>query len=323
MKACWCGNTSFEAYSEWYDKCPQCKTLVSKKDINYDENKVVETDFYGKDYWLDKMVKASGKQSVDELIDLYLEERAVYWLKHFFQFKLPGKTNVAEVGCGLGQFSYYLKEVGYQQTAFELSPTICKYISEKMGINIRCGGLDGASQEYDAIVAMDVFEHLIDPKAFLTLADRLLQEDGILFLQMPCYDSNLNYEAMLNEKPRFTEQLKAEEHVYLYSKDSIQAILSEFGFSYISWMDAFFGNDYDMFLAAGRRPLNIFSDEEIDKALCRQPNGYLIRSLIHIWNALARARKEIDVINADREDRLQQILKLTNMIHNMAPNTSK
>lgn len=308
MKKCWCGNTDFEDYSDNYYKCPKCKTLVSKLDINYDENNIHDNgeDFYGKAYWQEKMLQAAGCNSLDEVVDLYLEGRAVYWLKNFLRYRLPFDGKVAEVGCGLGQFSYYLKQLGFAQTAFELSPEICQYIRENMRINVKCGGMSGEENEYSAIAAFDVLEHLIEPIEFLLLANKLLKDDGILFFQTPCYDATLNYDEMRVQKGKFQQQLLEKEHVYLYSKDSVTNILHKCGFHYIEFMDAYFGNDYDMFFVASRSKINVNEYAKIKDTIKQKDNGQLICTLINLWDKLK-------FCDQDREDRLQQILKLTSM----------
>lgn len=312
MKKCWCGNIYFEDYSDAYYRCPQCNTLVSKLDISYDENNIHDNgeDFYGKAYWQEKMLQAAECKSLAEVIDLYLEGRAVYWLKNFLKYKLPVDGKVAEVGCGLGQFSYYLKQLGFRQLAFELSPEICQYVRENMKIDIKCGGLAGSEKEYSAIAAFDVLEHLIEPIDFLLLANKILKDDGILFLQTPCYDAALEYKEMLIKKSNFQKQLKEKEHVYLYSKKSIVNILHKCGFPYIEFMDAYFGNDYDMFFVAGKRKINVNDVSMVRDAIKQQANGQLVCTLINLWDKL-------EFCNRDREDRLQQILKLTSMYKDM------
>lgn len=317
MDTCWCGNQKFSKYSSQYNKCVRCNTLVVKKDINGNPAEVHddENDLYGKTYWEVKMVSKADKNSLDEVVDLYIGERCIYWLKHLFHYILPGEGSVAEVGCGLGQFAYCLKYAGYDQLAFELSPEICAYIYKTLGIAIENSELKDEGRMYKAVAAFDVLEHLRDPKGFLQTVSSVLEEDGILFFQTPCYDPKLTEEDMLREKPRFQEQMIENEHLFLFSRESVKKLLSLYGYEYVEFMPAFFGDDYDMFFAASRKPLKHYPDEEIRRALNQQPGGRLIRALISSWDKARDYERQISYQNEHLQNRLGQIEELTRMVH--------
>lgn len=312
MKKCWCGNSELSEYSDYYWACNKCHSLLNKEEIIYDPESICDdSDFYGKDYWEVKMVDAAQAKDMSEVVDLYLAERAVYWLKSLFDYLLPGSGSVAEVGCGLGQFSYLLKASGYQQKAFELSPEICGYIKKTLGINIECGGFKESKKGYDLIVAFDVIEHLTDPKGFLSLAKMSLKDNGLLLLQTPNYNPEFNYSEMLVETPIFEEQLKNKEHIFLFSKQSICKLLNEFGFKYVAFLNAFFGDDYDMFLIASRKPLRKNTPKEIDEALNSLENGRLIKALIKTWSDARKKETHINELEKQQNDLFNQINELT------------
>ena len=315
MDKCWCGNNNFEVYSECYNLCNKCHTLVVKPNISYNPERINDDeDYYGKKYWESKMVNAAKVQNMDQIIDLYMHERAVYWLTNLFLYVLPGHGYIAEVGCGLGQFSYFLKESGYEQIAFELSPEICGYIRHALNLNVVCGAFKPSEKKYNAICAFDVMEHLVDPHVFLETVASSLDPEGIIMIQMPCYDKNLNYAEMLQKKPAFQQQLRESEHVFLFSKESVSDILHEHGFNYIRFIDAFFGNDYDMFFVASRKPLNENTKEKIDSALNRLQHGRLIKAVINSWKEAKKNEKSKKAVERQRDSLICQIDKLTEMV---------
>lgn len=320
MKACWCGNSSLREYSDEYLRCDVCGTLVSKLDISYDANDISDDgDFYGETYWSEKMLAAANKNSLSELVDFYLQERCVYWLKSLFRYRLPGQGNIAEVGCGLGQFSYLLKQCGYQQTAFELSPHICRYIRETLDVNVVCGEFKaGAQEHYDAVVAFDVLEHLTDPHQFLETISHSLKSDGILMIQMPAYDETLTYTEMMQQKRRFSQLLQGKEHVYLYSRGSAAKLLEEHGFRYINFIKAFFGDDYDMFLVASRQPIQSYDELEIEQQLERQSAGRLIKAQIALWEQARKQTEEIASLHEQRSEHVAKINWLTEQLKTMS-----
>ena len=317
MNACWCGNRELNEYSSQYNKCTQCKTLVVKHDVRGNPAEVCddENDLYGKKYWQVKMVEKAGKSNLDEVVDLYIGERCIYWMKHLFRYVLPGEGSVAEVGCGLAQFSYCLKCAGYDQMAFELSPEICAYIRRTLGISIENSELKDEGRTYKVVAAFDVLEHLQDPKSFMQTVRDVLEEDGILFFQTPCYDPELTETDMLQEKPRFQKQMIENEHLFLYSRESVKKLLALYGYEYVEFMPAIFGDDYDMFFVASRKPLKHYTDEEIRQALNRQPGGRLIRTLISTWDRVRECEEQIADQNEHLQNRMTQIEKLTQMVH--------
>ena len=315
MDKCWCGNDKLKEYSKNYFLCSECKSLVSKKafeDSIYhveDEN----DDLYGENYWEEVMTKEAGVNSTDEIIDLYLHERGIYWLKYIVKY-FPFNSKVAEIGCGLGQLSYLMKMLGYQQIAYELSPAICKYVKNKLNINIVCQTFGKGNEKYDAIVAMDVFEHILNPQEFLGECSEHITDKGILCLQTPCYDETLTYDKMRCEKPRFEKLMVEEQHIFIYSKKSITQILESYGFYEIIFEPAFFGNDYDMFLFASKEKISVNSAEEIDNHFNHVESGRLIKAMLTLFDANRELELCYQTADADRSSRLEQIEELTKML---------
>ena len=315
MKKCWCGNESLCDYSENYFKCDKCNTLISKRELEtaiynvQDEAK----DLYGKNYWEVSMIKASGKSSISEIVDMYLTERVPYWLQYILKYVKLG-SSVAEVGCGLGQLQYVMKQLGYNQLAYELSPDICDYVKNNLGVNTHCGPMEAQNEKYDGILAFDLFEHLMEPLQFMEQCKKSLKENGVLCFQTPCYDPHLSYDEMKKIKGRFEEQLKFEQHIYLYSKDSIIELLQRFGFKHIIFEPAFFGGDYDMFLFASRKEIAINTQEEIDNFLNSVENGRLVKAILRLVEENKRLFSEFESADRDRADRLIQIEKLSTLL---------
>ncbi|WP_422925344.1 class I SAM-dependent methyltransferase [Singulisphaera sp. PoT] len=92
---------------------------------------------------------------------------------------LRGKR-ILDLGCGKGRFASRLAEGGAEVVGIDLSAGM---LEEAEGLNrVRCSAsrLPFASASFDAVVAVEVFEHLeaIDPA--LSEARRVLRDGGIL-----------------------------------------------------------------------------------------------------------------------------------------------
>ncbi len=315
MKKCYCGNTNLAEYSDRYLRCDACKTLVSKHDFSTSiyTVKEEEIDLYGKNYWEDTMVKEAGVKNIDGLIDMYLTERAIYWFKEVLAYVKLGKK-IAEVGCGLGQLSYLLKQAEFPQTSYELSPYMCEYIRKELCINVICGELGQKDEKYASIVALDVFEHIMEPEKFIEICKKQLDDSGILILQTPCYDPQYTYEEMLCHKPRFQHLLVDEQHVFLYSRESIIALLKRHGFMYISFEKAFFGDDYDMFLFASQKPIQKNSKEEVENYLNEISGGRILKALITLYDEKEKKEVEYQAVERERQKILLDIETLTELV---------
>lgn len=324
MKRCWCGNKELKLYSDEYYRCEKCKTLISAYDL---ENSIYNTeneehDLYGKNYWEVSMTKAAGKSTLSEVVDMYLTERVIYWLKYVLRYMKLG-SEIAEIGCGLGQLQYVLKNLGYKQLAFELSKEICNYMEDNLGVDTHCGPFEENTRQYDGILAFDLFEHLLQPEEFMDKCNDSLREGGVLCMQTPCYAPEWTYEEMLQKGKKFQEQLKAEQHVYIYSKESITHLLTEKGYSYIRFEPAFFGDDYDMFLFASKSPLSENSGEEIEQYLNSVPSGRLVKAMISLFDEKNRKTKECEAIDNERKKILKDVETLTRLVDEKEKQTDK
>lgn len=315
MNRCWCGNKQFLSYSTNYDKCPKCYTLISKNDFDEKIYHVEdeEKNLYGKNYWKVKMQEMTNQDSLDGVIDCYINDRVIYWIKYILKY-IPINSSVAEIGCGLGQLAYVMKQLGYGQTAYEMSPEICRYVEETLKINILCGEFQKFPGRYDAVLAFDLLEHIAEPVELLNNIKQKLGDDGILCLQMPCYDAELSYEEMQKEKPRFENSMTEYQHVFLYSKESAKKLLQKIGFEYVVFEPACFGDDYDMFLFASKSPLKKLQDKEVKEILNTVEIGRLIKALISLFDEKRKLLNEINEINIDRKQQLTDITTLTEMV---------
>ena len=232
---CWCGNKNLEFFSADYCRCEKCQTLVNSSGLSH-KNTVVNDDsidFYGKKYW------DTHQKNVLELPDIYarsikdLTERCLHWLQTVLKYKLP-PANILELGCAHGGFVSILNKAGYKATGLELSPAIVEYAKKTFDVSILCGPIETQKikpDSLDVIVLMDVIEHLIDPVSTMQHCISLLKKDGILIVQCPRYQEKMTYEEMVKTNNPFLQQLKADEHLYLFSQSSIRKFFKKLDIS--------------------------------------------------------------------------------------------
>ncbi len=307
---CWCGYDHLVPFSPEYLRCPHCESLVvaSFPDpqtlLVYDDEK----DFYGRKYYEELLVQKLGFPRLEERAVLDLPERCLHWLRAFLQYKVPpGK--VLELGSAHGGFVALLRWMGFDATGLELSPWLVDFARKTFDVPMLEGPVDEqniAPGSLDAIALMDVLEHLSDPVRTIMHCVSLIRNDGVLVIQTPRYREGKTYEDMLADNDRFVEQLKAEQHLYLFSRTSIQKLLREVGAGEVAFEKAIFGT-YDMFLFASRSPLRKRAEQEVRCRLNGNPSSRLIGALIDLDDRVRQVDQNWRSAEADRAARLAVI----------------
>lgn len=134
---------------------------------------------------------------------------------------------VLDVGCGRGQFLRLLKRLGYEISGTELSADSAAAARRHLGGRVRVGALQEcnfADEEFDAVTAWQVFEHLEDPRATLRECRRILKPGGALVLSMP------NIESWQHRWARCEWfHLDLPRHLYHYSPATLARLLESEG----------------------------------------------------------------------------------------------
>ena len=99
--------------------------------------------------------------------------------------------SVGDVGCGTGGFLRFLRAHGFERVAgFDASPVALARAGEG-GIAVHAVDLEApftlAGAPWDALVAMDVVEHVADDRGFLRAIAQALRPGGLLLLTAPAF----------------------------------------------------------------------------------------------------------------------------------------
>ena len=96
-------------------------------------------------------------------------------------------TSVLEIGPGAGYLLAAAQKDGRQVTAVESSEPHRDFIRETWGIDAVFAGLDElpAGRTFDAIMAINVFEHIYDIEGFLRSVRAILAPGGTFFVSTP------------------------------------------------------------------------------------------------------------------------------------------
>ena len=98
----------------------------------------------------------------------------------------PG--SLLDVGCWLGFLLDEARRRGWSARGIEPSEFASQYARAQLGLDVETTDLFAAQLErssFDAVVAADVIEHLLDPAAALGRVEELLRPGGLLLLTLP------------------------------------------------------------------------------------------------------------------------------------------
>ncbi|MBE7212282.1 MAG: class I SAM-dependent methyltransferase [Gluconacetobacter diazotrophicus] len=257
---CWCGHESLEDFSADYRRCPACETLVVRAMPSEEISRVRddEQDFYGKNYYLRHIQEDYGLPDLETRARADLPERCLHWLRTLLRFVPGAGARTLELGCGHGGFVALQRWAGLDATGLELSPWLVRRAREWFDAPVLEGRLEDqelAAGSCDAVILIDVLEHLPDPRQTLQRAVSLLRPDGgFLLIQTPCYPAGASFEALRERNHPFLQQLKPVEHLHLFSERSVQRLCAEVGAGWVRFEPAIFAH-YDLYAVASAGPL--------------------------------------------------------------------
>ena len=307
---CWCGSTDLLPFSPEYFRCDKCETLISDCGLSSEEMVVSddENSFYGRNYWETHVSQDLNQPDVYSRSRTDLTERSLYWLRTVLKYKIP-PANVLELGSAHGGFVALLNRAGYEAHGLELSPFIVDFAKKTFDVPMYCGPVEShniADSSLDIIALMDVIEHLPEPEATMKYCMNLLKPDGIMVIQCPQYIEGKTYQSILDEDDPFNIQLKADEHLNLFSKTSIKMLFDKLGAKNVYFEDAIF-SIYDMYLVVCKGECGINTKENIENSLISTANGRFVQAMLDLDDHVQESSKHVKMLQRECDERLNII----------------
>ena len=143
-------------------------------------------------------------------------------LKQVAPYKSSGKA--LDIGCGPGYFLTAAQKLGFDVYGLDPSDYIVAQAQKTWGDKVQLGlieSADYAPESFDLVVAFDTFEHIYDPKKFLSAIHKVLKPGGVLAITTPNPTSLLSKISGKN-----WVSYKLPEHVFYWSPETIRKILA-------------------------------------------------------------------------------------------------
>ena len=102
---------------------------------------------------------------------------------------LEGRTAL-DVGCGAGLLAEPLARLGAKITAIDAAPELVAAAkahaqAQALDIDYRAATVEAVGGQFDLVTAMEVIEHVADPKSFVAALAARLAPGGLLILSTP------------------------------------------------------------------------------------------------------------------------------------------
>jgi 2-polyprenyl-6-hydroxyphenyl methylase/3-demethylubiquinone-9 3-methyltransferase len=157
----------------------------------------------------------------------------------------PTVRRILELGCGNGSFAGLLAGKGYEVSAMDMSESGIELARlshpnvsfRRASVYEDLSGIWG--RPFDAVIALEVLEHLYDPRLFLRRVAACLGKEGTLVLSTP-YHGYLKTMAVAvsGRFDRHFDPLWDGGHIKFWSKATLWRLLTEAGFQVERWEGA-------------------------------------------------------------------------------------
>lgn len=154
---------------------------------------------------------------------------------------ITSRTNIEngkllDIGCGFGFFLNAMKQRQWDVAGIEISKGGRKYARDYYNIEIYSKPLEALSlpdNHFDAITLFYVIEHIADPLTVLKEVNQILKPGGLILIRWPHTTPIVK---LIGPFSRYLDLYHTPYHLYDFSKQTIERVLTLSGFSNIETM---------------------------------------------------------------------------------------
>ena len=227
---CLCGGDLMEGPIWEWQICSSCGTWVNTKR----PAEISLADVYGETYWTTTQ-ELAGTPTLEQRFNRDMNDRIPVYLDALLPH-LVESARICELGCGNARLLHELKLRGYHVIGTEFDSSVITRLTELTDVQILQGNSEQFPDEsFDAVISIDVLEHVHNPGKFLQENARLLRPGGVMLLHTPVHDqpqTPYRYSVGLLWKLY---------HLYLFSRDLLLQLIDDAGFRVLDDKSAIFG----------------------------------------------------------------------------------
>lgn len=181
-----CNSNRFAEYEKFgsrmqytYVECLDCSLIYSSPRPKYDQ------DFIDSCYATYQFFDGAGLNDLDSIPTSAksMFEKEIANLVKFDK----ARTNVLDIGCGMGTFLYAAKPYYTRLTGLDVSEKMANFVRTKIGVTVLLEQFQDheSAEPYSLIHMSHVIEHIPNPNDWIKHAHKLLHPQGILVINVP------------------------------------------------------------------------------------------------------------------------------------------
>ncbi|MBI4874056.1 MAG: class I SAM-dependent methyltransferase [Acidobacteria bacterium] len=185
-----------------------------------------------------------GDESFDYAWDLERDRRLLPVVGEYLK-PLPPSSSLLDLGCGTGRFLSNLRGRGWKLTGVDFSDSGVKLARTRYPeIRFETGDVTQDLSRlgygsYDAVIGIEIVEHLFLPRKFAANALQLLKPGGILVISTPYFGPLKNLAiGFQNRWDQIWDPLWDFGHIKFWSVGTLSQLLFESGFEQLEWRGA-------------------------------------------------------------------------------------
>ncbi len=204
------------------------------------------SEFYGREYY---DAGTTGYGGYEKSFELYGDVFRVLFDRRERDLRKHVTTGrrLLEVGCAHGFLLDHLRSCGWEVEGVEVSPLASAYARDRFGLSVHGGTVEEArlrEGSFDAVLLLDVLEHLHRPFDTLRRIAGLLRPGGILVTQCPWELTHWEEALQAVLRGVRTGSIRPDSipaHLYFFSPRTLDAALEGGGFDIVARQSGNYG----------------------------------------------------------------------------------
>lgn len=245
-------NTSYTIAEDPVLKYKHIDPIPSAKDVEeFYKNKYYEmiSDGTGKPEQLSRMLDKNKSESDKER--LWLQKTTYSDILDVIKKRAPGKK-VLDIGCGTGDVMKLLLNNGIDACGLDPSTYAIEVAKANGCTNVHNCSIDDFYKQniekFDAIVLVNVLEHVPDPKGLISMVNNMLVDNGIVVIVVPNDFSRIQALAKRWLKRSDDWWVAMPDHINYFNHASLKFFMEKLGFTKLHLQGDF---PMELFLLAG------------------------------------------------------------------------
>ncbi|OHA14314.1 MAG: hypothetical protein A2909_02210 [Candidatus Tagabacteria bacterium RIFCSPLOWO2_01_FULL_39_11] len=156
------------------------------------------------------------------IFDGFFEERFCR-IKKYSSF-----SSMLDVGCGYGFWMKYCADRGIEVDGFDMSREVVDWMTENFCLKGTVCVIEEfeTDKKYDCVVLCDILEHVIEPGKEIRRFGKMLNENGIMYIQLP---------SIIGFKFPRSQGHDLPFHIWQFNFHALKKLIEKNGFSLMDW----------------------------------------------------------------------------------------